>query len=234
MNQTTKNSPAGILLVNKAKGSTSFSLVRSLRKLTNVQKIGHAGTLDPLATGVMVMLIGKKFTQQADKLLNKDKEYEAKILLGKTTDTYDQEGKVLSASTLIPTLEELEAVLQTFQGEILQLPPMFSAKKHQGKKLYELARLGKEIERKPCKVHLKIALLSYSYPYIDLHIVCSKGTYIRSLAHDLGQKLGCGGHLSELIRKRVGPFPLSSCVEEKSLKDPGFDLQPWLNNVPIA
>ncbi len=224
-----KNKPSGILLINKAKGTTSFSLVRSLRKLTQVQKIGHAGTLDPLATGVMVMLIGRQYTRKSQDFLNKDKEYEAILFLGKTTDSYDQEGKITASSDLVPSLAEIELALKEFQGEVLQTPPMFSAKKIQGKKLYELARKGVVIERAPCKVHLKTTLLSYSYPFLSLHIECSKGTYIRSLAHDLGQRLGCGAHLYELVRKRVGPYSLSACVDEQDLKKPDFTIEQYVS-----
>jgi len=220
-----KNDISGILLVNKAKGTNSFSLVRILRKLTKVQKIGHAGTLDPLATGVMVMLIGRQYTRKSQDFLNKDKEYEAIVFLGKTTDSYDQEGTVTSTSTIVPSLAEVELALKEFQGEVLQTPPMFSAKKINGKKLYELARKGVEIDRQPCKVHLKTTFLSYSYPFLSLHVECSKGTYIRSIAHDLGQKLGCGAHLYELVRKRVGPYSLSACVDEQELKNPNFTIE---------
>lgn len=224
-----KNDLTGILLINKAKGTTSFSLVRSLRRLTQVQKIGHAGTLDPLATGVMVMLIGRQYTRKSQDFLNKDKEYDATLFLGKTTDSYDQEGTITSTSDLIPTLQEIELSLKDFQGDVLQTPPMFSAKKIQGKKLYELARKGVEIERKPCQVNLKTTLISYDYPFLKLHVECSKGTYIRSIAHDLGQKLGCGAHLCELVRKRVGPYPLSACIDEQDLKKPEFPIEQYVS-----
>ncbi|MCE5316425.1 MAG: tRNA pseudouridine(55) synthase TruB [Parachlamydia sp.] len=207
----------GLLLVNKPSGKTSFSLVSTLRKLLNVRKIGHAGTLDPFATGVMVMLIGKNYTRLSDQMLCQDKEYLAEVHLGIATDTYDCDGKPTSTSPLIPTLEEIESALAHFQGEIEQQPPMFSAKKIQGKKLYELARKGKTIERPSAKVYVSTHFLNYSYPYLTLRISCSKGTYIRSIAHDLGISLGCGAHLSALQRLRSGTFRLEDCIDGSSL-----------------
>lgn len=218
----------GILLVNKPKGKTSFSLVGDLRKRLGVKKIGHAGTLDPFATGVMVMLIGRHYTRLSDQFLCTEKEYRAEAYLGVTTDTYDCEGQVINQSSFVPTLEVIEEALKDFQGEILQVPPMFSAKKIQGKKLYELARQGKEIKREPVKVHVDIQVISYHYPYLDLHVKCSKGTYIRSLAYDLGQKLGCGAHLSNLQRTRSGTFLLEDCVDGTLLRDSNVDLIQWI------
>ncbi len=217
--------PEGILLVNKPRGRTSFSLVSTLRKLLNVQKIGHAGTLDPFATGVMVMLIGKNYTRLSDQLLCQDKEYIAEAHLGIATDTYDCEGVETMNSELIPTLEQIKEALTHFQGEIEQQPPMYSAKKVQGKKLYELARKGKTIERSSVKVTVNIDLLSYNYPRLCLKVACSKGTYIRSLAHDLGISLGCGAHLTELQRTRSGAFCLHDCFDGVRLNTEPENLQ---------
>lgn len=210
---------SGLLLLNKAKGITSFGLVRALRKITGVQKIGHAGTLDPFATGVMILLLGKKWTQRSDQFLSQDKEYLATLSLGKATDTYDLEGKIVSVSSYVPTLLEVEALLKEFQGEKLQVPPMFSAKKLNGKKLYELARKGIEVERKPSTIWLKIELVSYAYPFLSLKIQCSKGTYVRSIAHEMGLKLGSFAHLSDLTRTRSGSFHLKDCIELASCND---------------
>lgn len=221
----------GILLVDKAAGSTSFYLVSLLRRLTKIEKIGHAGTLDPFATGVMIMLIGREFTRRSDEFLNKDKEYRATLQLGLATDTYDIEGQITSRSDKIPTLKEIELALSTFQGEILQIPPMYSAKKVDGKKLYDLARKGITIERQPVKVQLQINLLNYQYPMLDIEVTCSKGTYIRSLAHDIGQSLSCGAHLFELARIRSGPFHLGQCIPQAHLKNPEFDLSPHLRKL---
>lgn len=222
------NLPEGILLINKPRGSTSFSLVSKLRKILNVKKIGHAGTLDPFATGVMVMLIGKNYTRLSDQFLGQDKEYRARLYLGMATDTYDCEGTIQSQSSLCPSLADLEKVLKHFQGWIDQIPPMYSAKKIKGQKLYDLARQGKEVERSPVKVHVHIQLESYNYPYIDVSVKCSKGTYIRSLAHDIGQQLGCGAHLVELQRLRSGSFHINECMDGSSL-----DFQSIINKLII-
>lgn len=215
----------GILLVDKPKGPSSFRLVQTLRKRLGVKKIGHAGTLDPFATGVMVMLIGRRYTRLSDRFLCNDKEYEAEVYLGITTDTYDSEGVIIAQSPLIPTLADIQEALKHFQGEIEQIPPMYSAKKKQGKKLYELARKGQEVERDPVKVTLQTDFISYQYPYLKLRIVCSKGTYIRSVAYDLGIKLGCGAHLSNLRRTRSGKFKIEDCIHEDELHAPSFNLQ---------
>lgn len=220
--------PEGILLVDKATGKTSFSLVNILRRRLSVRKIGHAGTLDPLATGLMVMLIGSRFTKISESLLTNDKEYEAEIFLGSSTDTYDSEGKILFQSEIIPTREEIETALHTFQGIIQQVPPMFSAKKVNGKKLYELARQGKTIERKAVSVEVKTTLLSYHYPLVSLNVSCSKGTYIRSIAHELGVLLGSGAHLSNLRRTRSGQFHVQDSIPESYLQSPEVDLRPYL------
>lgn len=213
----------GILLVDKSPGRSSFSLVAALRKRLNVRKIGHAGTLDPFASGVMVMLIGKPFTRLSDKFLEQDKEYTADLHLGIATDTHDLEGQIINRSTHIPTLEQIQEALKQFQGEILQIPPMFSAKKINGQKLYELARKGKTVERKPVKVSLSIDIVSYHYPSLILNVSCSKGTYIRTLAHDLGQVLGSGAHLTSLKRIRSGMFHINQCISASLLDSPSFD-----------
>lgn len=218
----------GILLLNKPEGRTSFSLIRALRKLTGIKKIGHAGTLDPFATGVMVMLIGREYTRLSDKLLFQGKEYLANVSLGVSTDTYDCDGKVVARSKKIPELEEVQNVVSKFQGDIEQVPPMYSAKKIQGKKLYELARKGQTVERTPAKIRLTTEILSYSYPNLNLRIDCSKGTYIRSIAHEIGQLLGCGAHLFKLNRIRSGNYCLEECLDGNFLDIPGFDITPHL------
>ncbi len=224
-NPNPSDSIEGILLVDKSKGPSSFSLVRTLRKRLGVKKIGHAGTLDPFATGVMVMLIGRRYTRLSDQFLCNDKEYRAEVFLGITTDTYDSEGAVIAQSTHIPTLEDIQEALKLFQGEIEQVPPMYSAKKKDGKKLYELARKGIEIERKPVKISLQTQFIRYEYPYLELQIDCSKGTYIRSVAYDLGLKLGCGAHLTNLRRTRSGRFNIEDCISEAELEASSANLQ---------
>ena len=221
----------GILPVNKEAGVSSFRLIEILRRRTKVQTIGHAGTLDPFATGVMILLIDREFTRLSDRFLTTDKQYHATVRLGQTTDTFDCDGQVTSSSEIVPSLEELEKALLAFQGECMQVPPMFSAKKIAGKRCYELARKGITVERAPVRVRLSTTLVSYSYPHVVLDVSCSKGTYIRSLAHDLGQALGCGAMLDRLARTRVGSFLLSDCVEQKHLSDASFDLIPFLRKV---
>ncbi|NGX38803.1 MAG: tRNA pseudouridine synthase B [Chlamydiae bacterium] len=207
----------GILPVNKPSGKTSFSLVHALRKITSIKKIGHAGTLDPFANGVMILLIGKEFTRKADTFLNQDKEYLATLHLGIETTTYDPEGDIVSTNNNVPSLGQIEALLPSFQGTISQIPPMYSAKKVGGIKLYTLARQGIEIERKPVPITLTTTLISYDYPKLTLHITCSKGTYIRSIAHEIGQQLETGAHLSHLTRTRSGPYTLEDCIDGRSL-----------------
>lgn len=207
----------GILLVNKPKGKTSFSLVGVLRKILNVRTIGHAGTLDPMATGVMVLLIGKRFTTQSDKLTGQDKAYEAIVTLGSSTDTYDAEGQTISTDPTVPSLDDLKKALTHFNGLVEQTPPMFSAKKINGQKLYDLARQGKEVAREKIQVEMKSTFIDYTYPEVRFTVDCSKGTYIRSIAHDLGQMLGCGAHLSGLIRTKSGPFTLDQCLDGEKL-----------------
>lgn len=210
----------GILVIDKPKGVTSFQLVRILRKILNVSKIGHAGTLDPMATGLMILLVGKKFTRLSDSLMGGDKSYEAEMTLGVATDTYDAEGVITDASDYIPSLEEVQAALSHFQGKVKQIPPMFSAKKVKGQKLYDLARKGVTIERKPVEVEMKVTLVSYEYPILKLSVDCSKGTYIRSISHDLGLCLKSYATLSALKRLRSGKFTLEKSVDGSALFKP--------------
>lgn len=228
--------PSGILLIDKPKGKTSFSLVATLRRLLKVKKIGHAGTLDPFATGVMVLLVGRQYTSLSDRFLGVEKEYIATVHLGIETDSYDCDGKILYENTLIhPSLHELQQALLHFQGEVLQTPPMFSAKKKNGKKLYELARQGISIERKAAAVTMHTELISYTYPKAVLKVRCSKGTYIRSIAHDLGKLLGCGAHLTELQRTKSGSFLLKDCLDGSILSnaecDPNFLKSRLIHNI---
>lgn len=223
----------GVLLIDKPVGKTAFSLVAILRRLLGIQKIGHAGTLDPFATGVMVMLVGRKYTKLSDQFLVADKEYTAQIYLGVTTDTFDCDGQEIQRSDFIPSIQQLEAALCHFQGEIEQIPPMFSAKKINGKKLYELARKGQTIERLPVKIKLETRLLSYEYPYVNIAVTCSKGTYIRSIAYDLGVLLGCGAHLTALRRTRSGAFHLRDCFDGHLLHSPTLDINALLQKIHL-
>lgn len=221
----------GVLLVDKERSSTSFQIVSQLRRLTKIETIGHAGTLDPFATGVMVMLIGREFTRASERFLSADKSYRTTLHLGISTDSYDLDGQVTARSDLVPTQTQVELAIASFQGETLQIPPMFSAKKIEGKKLYDLARKGITVERQPVKVRLAIRLIQYSYPHLEIEVDCSKGTYIRTLAHDIGQALGCGAHLIELTRIRSGSFTLEECISQTLLKNPEFDITPFLRNL---
>jgi len=213
----TNNPLSGLLLIDKEKGISSFRLVHILRKITQVRKIGHAGTLDPIATGLMILLIGKNFTKQSNQFLELDKEYLATLFLGKSTDTHDEEGKITDSSDSIPPLEDIEKALLSFQGEVLQTPPMYSAKKIKGQKLYDLARRGITIEREPVPITLLTTLISYEYPYLTLNIQCSKGTYVRTITDDLGKILKTGAYLYALKRLRIGPFSLKDALSQNQL-----------------
>jgi tRNA pseudouridine55 synthase len=217
--KTTPLSKEGILLLDKPQGKTSFFLVQQLRRLLKVKCIGHAGTLDPFATGVMVMLIGRPYTKLSNQFLKADKEYLATLCLGKKTDSFDIDGQVINESSYIPSIHEITDAVQEFQGEILQLPPMFSAKKVNGQKLYDLARKGQTIEREKKKVVVETKILSYHHPYLEIYVKCSSGTYIRTIADDLGEKLGCFAHLSNLRRTRSGPFSIDNCYKIEDIKE---------------
>ncbi len=216
---------SGILLIDKPTGKTSFFLVKVLRNITGIQKIGHAGTLDPLATGVMVMLVGKGATTLSNQLIGHDKIYEMTILLGKQTTTLDIDGEVINESSIVPTLEEISEKIQLFQGSTTQIPPMFSAKKIGGVKLYDLARKGVEIERQPINVWMKIDIIEYKYPNLKLCVHCTSGTYMRSLSDDLGKILGCYGTISQLRRVKSGPFEIKDCIKLEELEKNNIHLR---------
>lgn len=203
----------GVLNVYKEKGYTSHDVVAKLRGIVKQKKIGHTGTLDPDAEGVLPVCFGKA-TKLCDLLTDKDKTYQAVLLLGRVTDTQDTSGQILEEhSTENLTKEEVEKVIRGFEGEYDQIPPMYSALKVNGKKLYELAREGKEVERKARRVTIhEIRLLEVKLPEVRLEVTCSKGTYIRTLCHDIGQKLGCGGCMKELLRTRVERFTLDDSI----------------------
>lgn len=209
----------GILIVNKPHGITSHDVVKEIRKIFHTKKVGHTGTLDPEATGVLPICIGKA-TKFAQFLLASDKEYKATMTLGIETDTQDLTGKVISRKKVTDMdTERIKKTFSTFRGEIEQIPPMVSAVRHKGKKLYELARQGKQVERTPRKVRiLDIEILDFKLPRITFRIVCSKGTYVRTLTSDIGEKLGCGAHQAQLTRLRSGPFKLSDAVTIDELK----------------
>jgi tRNA pseudouridine55 synthase len=215
--------PEGLLLIDKPSGVSSFFMVHVLRRRLKQPKVGHAGTLDPFATGLLVLLFGRAWTRKAAGFLTHDKEYEATLFLGSTTDTFDCTGELTGASPHIPTMEEITAVLSEFQGTCLQTPPMYSAKKVNGKRLYSLARQGICVEREPQQVRLCTTLRSYEYPKLEVHVCCSKGTYVRSLAHDIGQRLGCGAHLQQLRRTRSGHFHVEGALTLSQIDSMDFE-----------
>ncbi|KPK39331.1 MAG: hypothetical protein AMJ78_08660 [Omnitrophica WOR_2 bacterium SM23_29] len=209
----------GILIVDKPSGMTSHDVVDLIRKNFGMRKTGHAGTLDPTVTGVLIILIGRA-TKLSARFANDDKEYEATLTLGKKTDSGDAEGRVISEGDYNKTTEaRIRDIFDSFKGEIEQVPPMVSALKFRGKRLYELARRGQEAPRKPRVVYIKeLKIKNIDIPYIDFSVVCSKGTYIRKLCDDIGDRLGCGGHLSYLRRLRSGEFTLEKSVTIEVLK----------------
>lgn len=204
----------GILNVYKEKGYTSHDVVAKLRGIVGQKKIGHTGTLDPDAEGVLPVCLGRA-TKVCDMLTEKDKTYEAVLLLGKETDTQDISGTVLRVGeTEGLTQEQVKDCVMSFVGEYDQIPPMYSALKVNGKKLYELAREGKTIERKSRKVEIKeIRILEMALPRVRMEVSCSKGTYIRTLCHDIGEKLGCFGCMESLLRTKVSRFELKSSLK---------------------
>lgn len=203
---------SGIINVYKEKGFTSHDVVAKLRGILRQKKIGHTGTLDPDAEGVLPVCLGKA-TKVCDLLTDKDKEYEAVLLLGKATDTQDISGKVLKESPVSCQEEEVRAIIAGFVGNYSQIPPMYSALKVDGRKLCDLARAGKEVERAPRNVQIfSIDILEIALPRVRMRVHCSKGTYIRTLCHDIGQALGCGGTMAALRRTRVGQFDIGQAV----------------------
>lgn len=210
----------GVVLLNKNKGITSQEAVTKVKRLLRVKKAGHAGTLDPMATGVLIVCTNEA-TKITPFLMELEKEYVFKARFGVSTDTYDKEGKVVRiVEDFKLDRDELERVLEEFTGEIMQIPPMYSAVKIRGKPLHELARKGIEVERKPKKVVIhSIKIESFEPPFVTFQVVCSKGTYVRSLCHDIGEKLGIGAHVVELTRTRVGEFRVEEAVKLEELKN---------------
>jgi len=211
-------SATGVLIINKHAGVTSHNIVSALRKLYDMSQVGHTGTLDPMATGVLPVLLGRA-VKASDLLVAEDKEYVAEMTLGVTTDTQDTTGEVLSESGAIPSDDEVTRVCRSFVGDILQTPPMYSAIKVGGKKLYDIARAGETIEREPRKITIRsLDAEKISDRVWRLRVECSKGTYIRTLCADIGDALGCGAAMSALCRTKSGPFDLSCAhtIEEIS------------------
>ena len=204
---------SGILNVDKPPGMTSHDVVDAIRRLAGQRKVGHAGTLDPMATGVLLVCLGKA-TRVAEYLMQGRKQYRATVVLGVATDTYDAEGQITSSGGRTDfALAEVEAALARFTGSIEQVPPMYSAIKQDGQPLYQLARQGRTVERSARPVQIdRIDLLTWTPPALSIEVTCSPGTYVRSLAHDLGQHLGSGAHLSSLVRLASGRFSLEDAT----------------------
>ncbi len=219
-----KNEPSGVLILNKPRGITSHDAVYKIRRLFGTKRVGHTGTLDPLAEGVLVMLIGKA-AKASEYLVSDRKAYIATLRLGITTDTEDITGKVLTESTEIPTLQAVTETVTKFQGDIKQIPPMYSALKVDGKKLCDLARQGKTVERQARDITIyQIHTEPTDTPtdYI-LSVECSSGTYIRTLCADIGTALGCGGTMATLKRTRAGDFSIENAVTVEQLEDMTLD-----------
>jgi tRNA pseudouridine55 synthase len=210
---------SGIISVNKPVGPTSFDVIRVVRKGTGVRKAGHAGTLDPAASGVLLVVLGEA-VRISEYLMELPKKYLATVRMGVTTDTYDSEGAPTRiVDSMDVSQEELERALMGFVGEIEQTPPAFSAVKVDGERAYRLARKGAEVALRPRGARIdRIELLRFAPPEAEIEVECGKGTYIRSLAHDVGQVLGCGGHLASLVRTRVGAFSVESAVSLADLE----------------
>ncbi len=203
----------GAILIDKPAGPTSHDVVDAIRRQFRIKKVGHCGTLDPNATGLLIIVLGRG-TKLSEKLMSDDKVYEGAIKLGETTDSYDADGELVASLPVPPvTLEQLNAAAAEFVGDLMQTPPMVSAVKKDGVPLYKLARKGIEVPREPRLVHIyNFRFSAYQEPLAQFRIACTKGTYVRSLAHELGQKLGCGGHLATLRRVASGKFEVAQAI----------------------
>lgn len=209
----------GIINVYKEKGYTSFDVVAIVRRLCKVKKVGHTGTLDPQAEGVLPVCVGRAATRLAGIITDGGKSYQAELILGMTTDTGDHTGQVLTRSESIPPIQDILEAAKSFEGGYMQVPPMYSALKINGQRLYKLARAGQTVERAPRPVEIsRINLLEGSGNRIWIEVDCGKGTYIRSLCEDIGAKLNCGGCMGDLIRTKSGPFTVESALRLSELE----------------
>ena len=232
-----KEFSAGVFLVDKPRGVTSFSMVRQVRRLLSIKKVGHAGTLDPFATGLLILCAGRQATRLIERFMAGRKEYVATLQLGVETATMDPEGDIVQTAP-VPDLEEVDIqdCLKSYVGRQMQVPPAFSALKHKGKPLYHYARKGIEIKKEP----REITIYSLEYGWYDprLHqleikVVCSRGTYIRVLGSDIGKKLGCGAHLVELRRLSSGRFSVDASLSGDDLDGPGGLPQLMAGMIPV-
>jgi len=223
-----ENNQSGFLLINKPVGPTSHDIIDKLRRITSIKKIGHAGTLDPFASGLLIVAVGRQATKKISQYVKLDKEYVALLKLGAKTDTQDRTGKIeIIKEAKECEIEEIKKVLKKFTGLQKQTPPMFSAKKVGGKKLYELARKGIEIKREPVEINIyELELINYEWPIMEIRVKCSSGTYIRTLGNDIGEALGCGAYLEELKRTKVGEFLESRAISLEEIKS-----ENWTENL---
>jgi tRNA pseudouridine55 synthase len=209
----------GIFNINKPAGMTSHDVVSTIRRFSRLSRVGHAGTLDPMATGVLLICVGQA-VRVTEYLIDHDKKYRARARLGVETDTYDAVGTVVAQREVAVTREQVESALQSFIGKSAQLPPAYSAIKKDGVPLYKLARRGIEIKMEPRQVEIySMDVREIMLPDVEFNVHCSKGTYVRSLAHDLGEKLGCGAHLTALMRTASGQFSLDDSITPDQLRD---------------
>jgi len=221
-----RNSASGVLVVDKPIGMTSHQVVQVIRNGTHIKRAGHTGTLDPRASGVLVVLIGPA-VRLSEYVSAEDKRYQATIKLGERTDTYDGDGTVTGTSEVNVTMEQFEQALQQFVGEIEQVPPPYSAIKVKGRRAYEMARQGEEVELEPRIINVhSLELIEWNSPEAVVDIHCSSGTYVRSLAHDLGEVLGCGANLTGLRRTKSGRFTLKDAIPLRKLGE-AFDNNSW-------
>jgi tRNA pseudouridine55 synthase len=226
--------PDGVLLVDKAAGMTSHDVVAIVRRRLQMKKVGHCGTLDPIATGLLLLTLGRG-TKIQDLLMSEDKEYSGTMILGATTDTQDSAGQVTQERP-VPPLDEatVRAAFEKFAGDFYQMPPMVSAIKQGGVPLYKLARQGKTVEREPRLVHVyRYSIDRLALPEIDFTVVCSKGFYVRTYAHDIGEALGCGAHLKNLRRTKSGRFVVDGAITVEELKNSEpVDILPRILTLP--
>jgi tRNA pseudouridine55 synthase len=203
----------GAILIDKPSGPTSHDVVDAIRRKFGIKKVGHCGTLDPAATGLLIIVLGRG-TKLSEKLMGDDKVYEGAMRFGEATDSYDADGELTASLPVMPmTLDELNEAASTFVGDQMQVPPMVSAIKKAGVPLYKLARKGIEVEREPRLIHIyNFRFTDYAEPIGSFKLACTKGTYVRSVAHDLGQKLGCGAHLATLRRSVSGKFDVADAL----------------------
>jgi tRNA pseudouridine55 synthase len=228
MEKENKNLMSGVIVIDKPIGMTSHDVVQIVRKGTNIRRAGHTGTLDPRASGVLVVLVGPA-VRLSEYVSASDKRYQAVIQLGTTTDTYDADGRVLSTTSVDISEKQFDDVLQSFVGQIEQVPPPYSSVKVKGRHAYDMARNGEEVDLEPRTINVyNLDLLEWAPPEAVIDVYCSSGTYVRSLAHDLGEKLGCGAHLIGLRRTKSGRFTLRDAVPLRKLRE-AFENNTWQN-----